>query len=54
MHLPFGPVTHQPEQHSELPEVVAIEDLTAGALDAAAQEIAAEQEKTTTWPTTTA
>jgi hypothetical protein len=54
MHLPFGPVTHQAEEHAELPEVVPIEDLTAGALDAAAQEIAQEQEENATWPTATA
>ena len=54
MHLPFAPATQQPEEHAELPEVVPIEDLTASALDAAAQEIAEEQEETATWPTATA
>lgn len=54
MHLPFGPTPATPEEHAELPEVVPIEDLTAGALDAAAQEIAEEQEETATWPTATA
>lgn len=54
MHLPLGPVTPQIEEHTELPEVVAIEDLTAGALDAAAREMAHEQEESATWPTATA
>ncbi len=42
MHLPFGAATHQVAQHSELPEVVPIEALSASALDAAAREIAEE------------
>lgn len=54
MHLPLAPMAPQPEQHTELPEVVAIEDLTAGALDAAAREMAHEQEESATWPTATA
>ena len=54
MHLPLGPVTQQTEEHAELPEVVAIEDLTAGALDAAAREMAQEQGAAATWPTATA
>jgi hypothetical protein len=54
MHLPFGPATQAAEEHAELPEVVPIEDLTAGALDAAAREIAEEQEGVSTWPTATA
>lgn len=52
--MPFGPMTPQPEEHAELPEVVPIEDLTAGALDAAAREMAQEQEETAAWPTATA
>lgn len=52
--MPFGPMTPQPEEHAELPEVVPIEDLTAGALDAAAREMAQEQEGAATWPTATA
>ena len=47
-------MTQQPDEHTELPEVVPIEDLTAGALDAAAREMAQEQEETATWPTATA
>lgn len=38
MHMPLGSI----QEHAELPEVVAIEDLTAGALAAAAQEMAQE------------
>lgn len=47
-------MTQQAEQHTELPEVVPIEDLTAGALDAAAREMAQEQEEAASWPTATA
>lgn len=54
MHLPVGPATEQPEEHVELPEVVPIEDLTSRALDAAAEEIAHEQEEAAPWQTPTA
>jgi len=54
MHLPFVLAAHHPEEHAELPEVVPIEDLTTRALDAAAREIAEEQEEASTWPTATA
>lgn len=54
MHPPLGPAVQQTGQHAELPEVVPIEDLTAGALDAAAREIAQEQEGAAAWPIATA
>ena len=54
MHLPLGPMAQQTEEHAELPELVAIEDLTAGALDAAAREMAHEQDEAAAWPTATA
>lgn len=54
MHLPLGHAVHQSEEHLDLPEVVSIEDLTVRALDAAAREIAEEQQEGSTWPTATA
>lgn len=54
MHLPFLPTVAQTEEHSDLPEVVAIQDLSGRAIAAAAREIAEEQEEAATWPTATA
>jgi hypothetical protein len=46
MFAPFvGPVTGPEDEEAELPEVVAIDDLTTGAIDAAAAEIAADDEE---------
>jgi hypothetical protein len=58
MHVPFGPQTYEePEEHSELPEVVSIRELSAHAIDEAAREIDAQErkgeEEAPEWPTPT-